>query len=90
VRLALGIKVVVAGEEEVAGLVILHGLHGYGRLELVALKKALKTLYSPIDRGLLVVDVVPGSPAEEVGLARGDVVTRVNDIFELGSSWESL
>jgi S1-C subfamily serine protease len=25
-----------------------------------------------------VVDVVPGSPAEEMGLARGDVVTRVN------------
>ena len=24
------------------------------------------------------VDVVPGSPAEEMGLARGDVVTRVN------------
>ncbi len=46
---------------------------------VVALNKALKTLYRlPTDRGLLVVDVVPGSPAEEMGLARGDVVTRVN------------
>jgi S1-C subfamily serine protease len=46
---------------------------------VVALNKALKTLYRlPTDRGLLVVDVVPGSPAEEMGLARGDVVIRVN------------
>jgi serine protease Do len=46
---------------------------------VVALNKALETLYRlPTDRGLLVVDVVPGSPAEEMGLARGDVVTRVN------------
>jgi S1-C subfamily serine protease len=59
-------------------------------VQVVALKKALETLYSPIDRGFLVVDMVSSSPAEEVGLAGGDVVTKVNDIFELGSSWESL
>lgn len=48
-------------------------------IHVVALNKALKTLHrQPTDRGLLVVDVVPGSPAEEMGLARGDVVTRVN------------
>ncbi len=46
---------------------------------VVALNKALKTLYRlPTDRGLLVVDVVPGSPAEEMELASDDVVTRVN------------
>jgi len=55
---------------------------------VVALNKTLKTLYRlPTDRGLLVVDVVPGSPAEEMGLARGDIVTRVsgrevNNVFE--------
>jgi S1-C subfamily serine protease len=46
---------------------------------VVALNNALKTLYHlPTDRGLLVVDVVPGPHAEKMGLARGDMVTRVN------------
>ncbi|MEM1572286.1 PDZ domain-containing protein, partial [Pyrobaculum sp.] len=38
--------------------------------------------------GLLVVDVVPGSPAEEIGIERGDVIIRVDgrevhNVFEL-------
>jgi serine protease Do len=46
---------------------------------VVVLNKALNTLCRlPTDRDLLVVDVVPGSPAEEMGLAKCDVVTRVN------------
>ena len=33
----------------------------------------------PIDKGLLVVKVVPGSPADRVGLREGDIIVRVND-----------
>ncbi len=61
-------------------------LRRYGRyvrpalgVYVVALNKALKALHRlPTDKGLLVVDVVPNSPAEEIGIVRGDVLVKVN------------
>ncbi|MFN7106566.1 MAG: S1C family serine protease, partial [Pyrobaculum sp.] len=48
---------------------------------VAAINKALASLYRlPVDRGLLVVDVQPGSPAEEVGIMKGDVITKVNNV----------
>jgi serine protease Do len=89
----VGCSAVIAGAQGVGfavpidlARVMYEMVRRYGRyvrpalgIYVVALNKALKTLYRlPTDRGLLVVDVVPGSPAEEMGLARGDVMTRVN------------
>ncbi|ABP50449.1 MULTISPECIES: S1C family serine protease [Pyrobaculum] len=56
---------------------------------LATLNKAAASLYGiPVEKGLLVVDVVPGSPAEEIGIERGDVIIRVDgrevhNVFEL-------
>lgn len=46
---------------------------------------------APTGEGLLVRDVVPGTPAERLGLERGDVILRVNGMrtrqgFELGNA----
>jgi len=32
----------------------------------------------PVDRGVLITEVVPGSPAKDKGLKRGDVITKLN------------
>lgn len=33
----------------------------------------------PVDRGVLVVGVLPGSPADDAGLRQGDVITVIDD-----------
>lgn len=49
----------------------------------------MASLYGiPVERGLLEVDVMPGSPAEEIGIQRGDVIIKadgkeVHNVFEL-------
>ncbi|AET33152.1 serine protease [Pyrobaculum ferrireducens] len=76
--------------------VMLEMVQKYGRytrpalgIYVTALNKALASLYGfPIDRGLLVAEVLPGSAADEIGIQRGDVITKVDgktvtNVFEL-------
>ncbi|WP_258870211.1 S1C family serine protease [Pyrobaculum aerophilum] len=76
--------------------IMLEMIRKYGRyvrpalgIYVTALNKAVASIYGiPLDRGLLVVEVLPGSPAEELGLERGDVILKVDgravtNVFEL-------
>ncbi len=47
---------------------------------VVALNRALASLHHLPERGLLVVEVYPDSPAEEFGIRRGDVIVKTNDV----------
>ncbi|HII47298.1 S1C family serine protease [Pyrobaculum aerophilum] len=76
--------------------IMLEMIRKYGRyvrpalgIYVTALNKAVASIYGiPLDRGLLVVEVLPGSPAEDLGLERGDVILKVDgravtNVFEL-------
>jgi len=42
-------------------------------------KDIAEHLRSPVDKGLLVSHIIEGSPAQESGLMRGDIVVKIND-----------
>jgi len=46
--------------------------------ELTTLNSALSQ-YFPVDRGVLITEIVPGSPADESGLEPGDVIVKFGD-----------
>ena len=46
--------------------------------------------FSPIDRGALVVKVLENSPAKEVGILSGDIITHVNDTSLQGLTNEKI
>lgn len=55
------------------------GLH---ELLIIISKKMQKRgnpLYVPSDRGIRILDVLPESPAEKMGITRGDIIYRIND-----------
>ncbi|MEM0370137.1 MAG: trypsin-like peptidase domain-containing protein [Pyrobaculum sp.] len=58
-------------------------------LYVAAINKAMAALYRlPVERGLLVVDVYPDSPADRLGFRRGDIIVKTNgvsvsNVFEL-------
>ncbi|CCC81154.1 S1C family serine protease [Thermoproteus tenax] len=71
-------------------------LRRYGRyvrpaigVYVAAVNKAMAAVYKlPVEQGLLVLNVAPGSPAEEMGLRRGDIIIeadgdRVSNVFQL-------
>ncbi len=77
------------GEEGVHRRMIFHPLSGgYLGVRLTDLTPELRTHFGvPDDRGVLVARVEEGSPAEEAGLAVGDVVTEV-DGEPVESTWD--
>lgn len=48
----------------------------YGR----SIEKKGKPIFIPPEKGMLVLDVFPGSPGEKMGLKKGDVITALNGI----------
>ncbi|MGB4417598.1 MAG: PDZ domain-containing protein, partial [bacterium] len=41
--------------------------------------REIATYYNlPVDKGVLVAEIVPGSPADQAGLRQGDVITAFN------------
>lgn len=42
-------------------------------------KPMAKYFKLPVDRGVLVVGIVPGSPADDAGIRQGDVITAIDD-----------
>jgi len=42
----------------------------------------------PVERGVYIAEVIPGSPADQANLKRGDIITRIGDIaFDEGHSY---
>ena len=72
---------------------IVSDLINYGRVHTAWLgitvqdltKNLIDYFHLPVDRGVLITQVVPGSPAEDKGLKRGDVLTELNK-NSIGSS----
>jgi Do/DeqQ family serine protease len=72
---------------------IVSDLINYGRVHTAWLgitvqdltKNLIDYFHLPVDRGVLITQVVPGSPAKEKGLKRGDVITELNK-NSIGSS----
>ncbi|UCE33867.1 MAG: Do family serine endopeptidase [Deltaproteobacteria bacterium] len=72
---------------------IVSDLINYGRVHTAWLgimvqdltKNLIDYFRLPVDRGVLITQVVPGSPAEDKGLNRGDVITELNK-NNIGSS----
>lgn len=77
------------GDEGVHRRMIFHPLSGgYLGVQLTDLTPELRTHFGvPDDRGVLIARVEEGSPAEEAGLAVGDVVTLV-DGEPVESTWD--
>jgi serine protease Do len=72
---------------------IVSDLINYGRVHTAWLgitvqdltKNLIDYFHLPVDRGVLITQVMPGSPAEDKGLKRGDVLTELNK-NSIGSS----
>jgi len=72
---------------------IVSDLINYGRVHTAWLgitvqdltKNLIDYFHLPVDRGVLITQVVPGSPAKDKGLKRGDVITELNK-NSIGSS----
>lgn len=56
-------------------------------LRIAEMNEGLAGYFSGVERGILVLDVVPGSPAEEAGVRSGDVIVEVNghEVWNTGS-----
>ncbi|WP_413165892.1 HhoA/HhoB/HtrA family serine endopeptidase [Capilliphycus salinus ALCB114379] len=84
----LGFAIPINKAQEIAQQLIATGRaeHAYLGIEMVTLSPEVKRqlnpeLSSPIstDNGVLVVNVVPGSPAEQSGLQPGDVIQKIDN-----------
>jgi len=75
---AIPINLVKLSVEEILrfGRVIRPRLGIYG----VDLNKPMAKYFRlPVDRGILVAGVIPGSPADDAGIRQGDVITAIDD-----------
>ena len=83
----LGFAIPINKAQEIAQQLIATGRaeHAYLGIEMVTLSPEVKRRLNPelsspigIDEGVLIVNVVPGSPAEQSGLQPGDVIQKIN------------
>ncbi|MGF1492690.1 MAG: HhoA/HhoB/HtrA family serine endopeptidase [Microcoleaceae cyanobacterium] len=84
----LGFAIPINHAQEIAQQLISTGRaeHAYLGIEMVTLSAETREQLEPvlgegfqIDRGVLIINVAPGSPAEQAGLQSGDVILKIDD-----------
>ncbi|MEM1555877.1 MAG: trypsin-like peptidase domain-containing protein [Candidatus Bathyarchaeia archaeon] len=73
----IGFAIPINAAKEVAKEIMLYGFYVKPWLGIagVSLNRQIALQYDlPVEHGILVVNVVPGSPADKAGIARGDII----------------
>ncbi|MCX8205391.1 MAG: trypsin-like peptidase domain-containing protein [Candidatus Nezhaarchaeota archaeon] len=77
----IGFAIPINAAKEVAKEIMLYGYYAKPWLGIVglSLNRQIATYYGlPVERGVVVAKVVPGSPADRAGIERGDVILEVD------------
>jgi S1-C subfamily serine protease len=85
----IGFAIAVETARPIAQQLVTTGrvVHPYMGIQYVSLNPSIAAyLGLPVQRGVLVLGVVPGSPASRAGLRREDVITTINDQSIAGES----
>ncbi|MCS7139835.1 MAG: trypsin-like peptidase domain-containing protein [Candidatus Nezhaarchaeota archaeon] len=73
----IGFAIPINAAKEVANEIIMYGYYAKPWLGIagINLSRQIATYYDlPVERGVLVINVVPGSPAHRAGIERGDII----------------
>lgn len=77
----IGFAIPINAAKEVAREVMLYGSYARPWLGIagISLNRQIALYYDlPVEHGVLVVNVVPGSPADKAGIERGDIILEFN------------
>ncbi|MBS7634512.1 trypsin-like peptidase domain-containing protein [Candidatus Bathyarchaeota archaeon] len=78
----IGFAIPINAAKEVANDIILYGFHTRPWLGIsgVSVNRQIAEYYDlPVERGVLVVEVAPDSPADRSGIVRGDIILEFNN-----------